>query len=267
VTVQIALFGSFLTWVWFWAGIIASQWRSIVQLYEGYWSRRVRWLPELGRKWHIKQVLRLYEDENDEALYNHYPYASQLDQVMPTRLGNILKNAELYSRYRYRADTVLLWPRLTHLVPDRFNRVLSDARAQLEFLLVVSVLSTIYALLAGAYLLIVGATWWIFLCCFWGGLFLAFGTYFGSLNNALVYAQQLKAGFDLYRTELLRQLRLDPPDNLAEERELWEEIHEFFLLNVRYGWTLTNEPPAQDRAAVEVTVAATPPLTASREDT
>jgi hypothetical protein len=244
VTVQIALSAAFLAWAWFWAGIIASQWRSIIRLYEGYWSPRFGGLARVGRRWHERQLLRLHEDEGYEALYYSYPYTTDIDEVMPTRLGNILKNAELYPRYRYQVDAVLLWPRLTHLVPERFNQILSDARAQVEFLLVVSILSTIFALLSGIYLLIVGAHWWIFLGCFWGGLFLAFGTYLGSLNNALVYAQQFKAGFDLYRTELLRQMRLEPQDNLAKERELWDKVYDFLLLNVPHGRTYTNEPPA-----------------------
>ena len=252
VTVQIALAAAFLAWVWFWAGIIASQWRSIVRLYEGYWSPRAAWLTELGRSWHKTQLLRLYENEAHEAVYYGYPYSSDLDEVMPTRLGNILKNAELYPRYRYHADAVLLWPRLTHLVPERFNQILSDARAQLELLLVISTLSTVFACLAGAYLLIVGAAWWIFLGCFWGGLFLAFGTYLGSLNNALVYAQQLKAGFDLYRTELLRQFRLEPKNSLALEQRLWDQVYDFLLLNVPSGWKFTDEPTVQAAATVQL---------------
>jgi hypothetical protein len=242
-TVQIAVSAAYLAWTWFWAGIIASQWRSIVRLYEGYWNPRFDRLTQVGRNWHIRQLLRLYEDEEYEALYYGYPYTTDLDEVMPTRFGNILKNAELYPRYRYQADAVLLWPRLTHLVPERFNQILSDARAQVEFLLVISTLSTVFALVAGVYLLVVGASWWIFLACFWGGLFLAFGTYLGSLNNALVYAQQFKAGFDLYRMELLRQMRLEPQDNLATERELWDKVYEFLLLNRPPGRTYTHEPP------------------------
>jgi hypothetical protein len=135
-----------------------------------------------------------------------------------------LKSAELYSFYRYRADAIIVWPRLYHLFPERFAKSVDDARAALEFLLVVSALSVIFAVFAGSYLLIVGASWWVFLLCFWGSLALAVGTCYGAVGSALDYGEHLKAGFDLYRNSLFEQLRLVPPEDLGNERELWRKV-------------------------------------------
>jgi hypothetical protein len=223
-TVQIIFALGFLAWSWFWAGIIASQWRSLIRIYEGYWHKRVAWLLRLGRAWHEKRMDTVFELGEADTQYFEYPQKQDKSQLMPTRIGNILKSAERYAFYRYRADAIIVWPRLYHLFPERFVKSVDDARAALEFLLVVSVLSVIFAVFAGSYLLIVGASWWVFLLCFWGSLALAVGTCYGSVGSALDYGEHLKAGFDLYRTSLFEQLRLVPPEDLDSERELWNKV-------------------------------------------
>jgi hypothetical protein len=152
---------------------------------------------------------------------------------MPTRLGNMLKNAELYPKDRYKIDAVLIWPRLYNLFPERFVQTIAGARSALDFMLVLSALGGAFALLSGCYLLIVGATWWLFLICFWGGLLFAWLAYQGALGSALLYAQQIKIGFDLYRNELLKQMRLPLPATPDEEETWWYEIGQFLYRNLR----------------------------------
>lgn len=167
----------------------------------------------------------------DETIYLYYPLPTQPQQVMPTRLGNILRNAELYSSDRYEIDAVLMWPRLYNLLPERFIQTIAEAKGSLDFMLVVSALSGIFGLVIGVYLVIVQASGWLFLTYFWGGLFLAWFAYRSALGSALLYAQQIKAGFDLYRNELLKQMRLELPKTPSEEIELWGKIHQFIYSN------------------------------------
>ncbi len=152
---------------------------------------------------------------------------------MPTRLGNILRNAELYSFDRYQIDAVLIWPRLYNLFPERFLETIAEAKGSLDFMLVVSALSSIFALFSGVYLVIVKASGLLFLACFWGGLFLAWLTYRSALGSALLYAQQIKTGFDLYRHELLKQMRLELPKEPSKEPELWNKISQLLYNNNR----------------------------------
>lgn len=197
----------------------------------------------------LQKRLEKLQHQNDsgklyETIYLYYPLPTQPKQVMPTRLGNILKNAELYSLDRYGIDAVFMWPRLYNLFSERFLETIAEAKGSLDFMLVVSALSSIFALFSGVYLLIVKASGLLFLTCFWGGLFLAWLTYRSALGSALLYAQQIKAGFDLYRHELLKQMRLELPKTPLEEPKLWEEIKELLYNNNRYVKLQYKDPDA-----------------------
>jgi hypothetical protein len=237
LTLRVVLLLAFLAWVWFSASIIASQWANMIRLYEGYyWLGPLRIIGRLGQHWHQRRLLRLSERGDTEQTYQSYPSVYRLDEVMPTRLGNIIKTAELYSTERYDADCVLLWPRLHHLFPPSFVAMVADARASLELLLVISVLAITFGISAGARLLWAGVRWEVFLVVYWGALVTAFLTYLGAIGSARSYGQQLRVGFDLYRTELIRQMRLPLPGTLAEERERWKEMYFFFVRNVPPAW-------------------------------
>jgi hypothetical protein len=162
---------------------------------------------------------------DEESIYLYYPPLKESEeQVMPTRLGNILKNAEIYPFSKYKLDAVLIWPRLYNLLPERYIQIIAEAKNSLDFMLIISTLSGIFAILSSSYLLIVKASGWLFLLCFWGGLFIAWYAYRNALSSALLYAQQIKAAFDLYRNKLIEQMRLPLPKTPEEERKLWSEI-------------------------------------------
>ena len=182
------------------------------------------------RKRLVQKQAELQQQHNQgklyENIYLYYPLPTQPQEVMPTRLGNILKNAERYPFDRYEIHAVLIWPRLYNLFSERFIRTMAEARSSLDFMLVVSTLSSIFAIGTGTYLVIVKASGWIFLLCFWGGLFLAWLAYKAALVNALLYAQQIKTGFDLYRNELLKQMRIELPQNPSEEIKIWDKVNQ-----------------------------------------
>lgn len=243
----------FIAWVTFFAGVLSSQLTAILRFYEGYWDSSLgRYFQAFGQKWHKAYLARLSEQMQDnpnryEDVYLGYPLPTRPEEVMPTRLGNILKNAELYPKDRYQMDAVLTWPRLYNLFPERYVQTIAETRGALDFMLVLSALGGSFAFLAGAYLLIVGATWWLFLICFWGGLLVAWLAYRSALDSALLYAQQIKSGFDLYRNELLKQMRLPLPATPNEEEIWWDEVDKFLYRNVRQKpqlWAYTGTAPA-----------------------
>jgi hypothetical protein len=54
------------------------------------------------------------------------------EPMMPTRLGNVLKRAELYGRRIYGLDTITMWEELIASVPDRLASAVSDYRTHLD---------------------------------------------------------------------------------------------------------------------------------------
>ncbi len=235
----------FIAWVTFFANMVSSQLPAILRFYEGYWNFPLgRYFQTQGKNRHRKHLEKIKNDSSRyEEIYFSYPLPTQPEHVMPTRLGNILKNAELYPKDRYRIDAVLIWPRLYHLLPERFIQTLAEARSALDFMLVISSLSGAFVLVGGGYLLYIKAPVRIIIFCILGGLFIAWMAYKGTISSGLLYAQQIKVAFDLYRNELIKQMHLPLPANPDEEKKRWHEIVLFLLRNVREKpelWTYTD---------------------------
>ncbi|HEX9539341.1 MAG TPA: hypothetical protein VGA04_14335 [Streptosporangiaceae bacterium] len=200
-----------------------------IYLYEGYWSRPLRRLRNYGERRHWAQVDKLRAQGLVGEIYGRYPLSR--NQVMATRLGNTLRAAERYPHDRYGADAVLVWPRLYPLLPDPVITSIAQARESLEFLLVLSALATTFGILSGIYLVVVAAPGWLFLLCFWGAMIVAILAYRSSLGNALLYAEVLRSAFDLYRLDVLSNMRLPAPANAAAERARWTEVSRLVLRN------------------------------------
>lgn len=263
--IEIVGYLAFVTLFSYWLDI---QLTAILKLYEGYWDfpggRRLKALSERRHRRRFSKLrrdsklrtsegsdpaqraemtdLRTSEESNyptqlpertklrsyEELYFNYPPYRADM---MPTRLGNILKNSEIYAYERYSIDSVLIWPRLYGLLPDRCSALVAQARSALDFMLVISSLGTAFAIVSGAYLLVVRADWWLYLVCFGGGMIVARASYQGAIGSALVFAQQIKAAFDLYRNELLKQMRIPLPLTRNGEDALWTAVCQFLYRN------------------------------------
>jgi hypothetical protein len=224
---------------WFLAAFVQSQWRNLVRLYEGYPLRLVPAIREWGVTSHRRR-LALAQDDKRLGHVQYYRYPLDVDDVMPTRLGNALRAAERYPHDRYGADSIIVWPRLAPLVPPRFAAQLDEFRGAMEFLVVVATWSAIYAATTGAGLVVLGGSPWVFALVLLGGFSMAWFAYRGAVVAAVEYGEQLRVGHDLYRFRLIRQLHLPAPSSLDEEKRQWEALHEFIYSN--YVESLTYEP-------------------------
>jgi hypothetical protein len=63
--------------------------------------------------------------------------------------------------------------------------------------------------------------------------------YIAACNQALDYGQLVRVAFDFYRHDILKQMHLPIPDNLVEERLLWDALNA-----MTYNYTLPWEAEA-----------------------
>ncbi|MFI6390927.1 hypothetical protein [Nonomuraea sp. NPDC050540] len=206
------------------AAWLASAATSLVRLYEGYWPGPIgRPLRAVGLRWHRNRLAAL--DPGDDADYArlHTGYPSDPAEVMPTRLGNILKNAELHPEDRYGLDAVVIWPRLYPLLPEEQRAALVAARTELEFFLTVSVLAAVYSAASGIFLILAGAAPGLFLLCHGAGGVAALLAYRAALPSARLYGQQVKVTFDVHRALLLTATGRKDTEDL-DERLRWQAL-------------------------------------------
>jgi hypothetical protein len=158
-----------------------------------------------------------------------YPEAKAL--LLPTRLGNIMRSFEEYPSRQYGMDAVALMPRLLGKIDAQYAAALDDAKTSFDLFINTSSLSALLAL----EVLVVGiiypvsfvsptfALLWLFFIAIFVSV--AYWSYLLSIGRAKAWGNTVKAAFDLYRWDLLKQLgHKQQPVTKRTERELWETI-------------------------------------------
>ncbi len=204
---------------------------ATLRLLEGYWPK----LLDYPRRWLSQGMAKRLERQQTEFQKLAAKGLDALDrqqladflrldaalmqapadprQLMPTRLGNLLRAAELAPRDRYGLDGVICWPRLWLLLPENVRAELAQARETLD----------------------AAAELWL-----WGLLFLAWTpwspwsaalslalalyAYRRALRAAEVYAALIQSAYDLHRFALYQALHWPPPKNPAEEHAAGEAL-------------------------------------------
>ncbi len=224
------------------AGLLHVLNTPIVRLYEGY-----PWMNGAIGKWRIARhrrklqesidgrvaarearvalrsidpelAARLQSAQNAMAarVFNDYPLPGS---VLPTHLGNVIRSFENYPRRQYGIWAVTLFPRFVAKIPKEFAAVLDDAKTRLDVLLHLSFLSFVFSLIA-----LVTSTAES-LVCIVIGVVLSAMFYAASIGRASEWGQLVRASFDLYRWDVLRDLGFTAkPATMLEERALWNEI-------------------------------------------
>jgi hypothetical protein len=216
---------------------------SLVRLLEGYWptdNRLVSALADRRRARHRKSRARLRAAQRrtaaDDAaapdIQARMQAAWQLQKryppeplVMPTALGNALRAAEHRAGRRYGWDTIVAWPRLYPLLPDRLLAILDDLRDQLDVAVRFCVVFLVAAVISFGLLVTHG--WWLLVPA--AALVLAWLSYRAAVGAALAYGEGLESAFDLHRFDLLAALHLPLPVTSEEERVLAEQVTGFLL--------------------------------------
>ncbi|MFI6325191.1 hypothetical protein ACIBG8_47280 [Nonomuraea sp. NPDC050556] len=228
---------AYLAAVWFVAAAVASQWRGIVRLFEGYPLVRVMGRRTPGIRWHTDRMETMAE--RDANVYYRYPTGEDEDRLMPTRLGNVLLAAESYPRARYQIDPIIFWPRLFPMLPEQFQREYEEYIIAYEFPLVVSFQATAATVVSAGTLLVTRQGPELFLGVLALGCVVAYAFYRLSLSAAEEYGEQLRTAFDLYRGRLLEAW--PTVADVADEKEAFAAIHRFVVMAAEPGWADSQE--------------------------
>ena len=133
-----------------------------------------------------------------------------VSDLMPTRLGNLIRATERRPLARYGLDAVVCWPYLWLVIPDTAKRALQHARSDLNS----SARLCLWSLLFLSWVAL--GAWWVIPI---GILSSLFAYYIWALAAARAYSDLIEAAFALYRFELYEQLRWPLPSDPAAERE------------------------------------------------
>jgi hypothetical protein len=139
--------------------------------------------------------------------------------IMPTRLGNILRAAERRPGDRYGLDAILCWPCLWILLPEPVKKDIQDARTELNNAVRLFLWSTLF-------LVWTIWTWWAIPI----SLIAAAFAYCWTLDAAEVYATLIEATFDLHRHLLYQALRWELPKDPQEERRVGQQLTNYLWL-------------------------------------
>jgi hypothetical protein len=232
---------SYLAAVWFLAAAVASQWRGIVRLFEGYPAMRLLRGHVPGVRWHEARKRRLWDGTEDgdiepepNTAYARYPLPEDDDEVLPTTLGNILLAGERYAKSRYGMDAIYFWPRLYPLLPEPFQAEYEEFIVNYQFPLVVSFEAMMVAAAGGLAVLLTGGSPMLFVLWLGVGSAIAYTFYVLSFSSAEELAEQQRTAFDLYRHLLLEQW--PTPSDIRDEKAAFAEIEDFILWNMRPSW-------------------------------
>ncbi|HEY5730128.1 MAG TPA: hypothetical protein VIS72_08760, partial [Anaerolineales bacterium] len=281
------LYSALIMWVGF---ALYSMVNWIVRFYEGYylfgWIKwilvRLFCMPEYRRKTKfIKKVLdakkkrvdgweKVFEEYYNQAWSDYsdaeLSFPLREDDLMPTRLGNVLRASEQYPEKYGLLAGISLWPRLSTLLPQNMANQLEETNNHFIFLLNSSFLSYVNGLIG---LLVLGICY-IFQCCSVGivsvnplfgihvplsslislfskeeFLIVVFGwflfgyiLYLFSIPVAKTFGLLIRSSYDLYRFDLLKQLNYRIPRSLLQEKKDWVKISDFVVT----GGSLGSQP-------------------------
>lgn len=227
---------------------------AIVQFFEGYWGTgSIAQAVRYQRILHYQRVaIGLNKDVEsvedrladwkearlDPTLASRAPLLSRhgeasriraafpdnLDQVMPTRLGNVLRRAESQVGSQYRLDALQAVPHLMLIAPASHVDYVNDQRSQLDLAVRMTFISVIAT--ATAILFLCRDGYWVLIALV--PYVLAYLSYRGSVVAAGHYGSALDTLVNLDRFALYQQLHLPLPATTHEERKTNAKLGQLF---------------------------------------
>ncbi|MFG6490816.1 hypothetical protein [Microbacterium sp. P03] len=239
----------------------------LVQLLEGYWPA---WFPlwiarvgvrlEMCRRDRVSSRLQSTRRPTSEAaaitgrerkqaaetqLRQRFPAD---DRLLPTALGNALRAAEDSVGKRYGLESVVMWPRLFQVLPERVRAGVDDEVTQLDVSVRLAVTWTA-AGVASSFLLLRDwsslATYPLWVLVPVGIFVLARLAYQSAVESAIAHGGDLEVAVDLYRARVIDAMRLRPTTSLQQEIDVFGELTELFQSTSPSELDLNFDPKAR----------------------
>jgi hypothetical protein len=227
----------------------------LVRILEGYWEdvpvlRKLRYVGiEINRRrrWEVNVL------ENRKDL-GHRLYPPKTEDLLPTRLGNVLRSAERQAGQRYGFTNVIeIMPMLYLSISSSLAENIDDARNDLDVACRMCAVLWMIALVSGCTLAFDGAVsasagaWFaIPVAAAVFGIF----SYRAAVRCAEDYGRILYYIFDLHRRDFIRAFGYIPPESPEDERKLIEGITRW-LTGKGAAPTSLREKPSTDSTAVQ----------------
>jgi hypothetical protein len=176
--------------------------------------------------------------------------------VLPTRFGNILRAFETYSYDVYGIDSIPGWLRLSGVIPEDFQKLIANARAEVDFFLnnclllsaigVVTLIATVWSVM-GLWLPLAAPDFHIsWLLAGEVAPVLAVACYHMAVSRAPAWGNLVRSAFDLYLPNLAKQMGYALPATLGEQTRFWKKIDDMFLYSKPVPDVFRRPPPPAD---------------------
>ena len=154
---------------------------------------------------------------------NAAPGETSLRVLAPTRLGNLTRTMRSYALDRYGIDLDIFWTRIQRELQKEalFNATVSDAKTQVDFLVSLFFLTSIFIVFWSSYCLWIQPSPVSFLMLAAVGPIMARLLYLATCQNYLVFADLMRSSVDHFRFALLSDLHILRPPGNREELLLW----------------------------------------------
>ncbi len=198
---------------------------SVLRLLEGYWRRPALLRALRVRYWWTarERAMRTYQsiqtrraskaavsDDDEVALTRAASVLREIPPtqalVMPTRLGNLLRVAELRPLHNHGVDAIACWPHLWLVLPEDTRTEVATARGELD----AAVRGWFWAAL---FVVWTPWAWWAAVLA----LLTAALAYAGCVRAAATYAILVVSAFDVHLPLLYQATRLATPSSAAEQ--------------------------------------------------
>jgi hypothetical protein len=243
---------------------------AIVQFFEGYWGtwpisqviryRRIVHYQQLCqqlnrdigsaedklealREARPKSTLSLrapIRSKGDEAGRVRDMFPADLNEVMPTRLGNVLRRAESLAGSQYGIDALQAVPLLLLVAPANQVDYVNDQRSQLDLAVRMTFISAMAAVTAVIFLWPDGV--WVLIALV--PYALAYFSYRGAVVAAGHYGSALETLINLNRFTLYQQFHVKLPASTEKEKEMNGTLAD--LLRYEPLTTIDYEHPGAD---------------------